>query len=52
MQSHQSERLTLRVKDAVATSGICKTKVYDLINAGTLKTVKIGSALLTPSEAA
>lgn len=62
MQLHpHSQRQTLRVKDAVATSGICKTKIYELIAHNKLKTVKVGrarlilrsslDALLTPGAA-
>ena len=37
---------TLRVKDAVIFSGVCKTKLYELIGDGTLQTVKVGRARL------
>lgn len=40
------EPRTLRLKDAVATSGVCKTKLYELIGNGTLKTVRVGRARL------
>ena len=41
-----ADRQTLRVKEASATSGIAKTKIYELIGDGTLKTVKVGRARL------
>ena len=66
MYSHPSpsrlpERQTLRVKEAAATSGVCRTKLYGMIATGELKSVKVGRArlilresldqLLTPSAA-
>ena len=45
-KSHAAQCATIRVKDAVATTGVCKTKLYELIGDGTLKTVKVGRARL------
>ena len=56
-----AERQALRVKEAAATSGIAKTKLYELLADGTLQSVKVGrarlilrsslDALLTPQTA-
>ena len=39
----QLPRLLLTVTDAATTLGISRTKVYELINAGDVETVKIGA---------
>ena len=51
MQSYKDAKskqycATLRVKEAVVFSGVCKTKLYELIGDGTLQTVKVGRARL------
>lgn len=45
-----SERQTYRVKEAAARSGVCRTKLYDMIATGELKSVKIGRARLILRE--
>lgn len=44
------EARTIRVKDAVTTSGVCRSKLYNLIGDGTLQTVKVGRARLILRE--
>ena len=39
-------RLTVRIADAVTMLGIGRSKVYELIGAGELETIKLGSATL------
>ena len=41
-----SERQALRIKEAVASTGICRSKLYTLMADGTLQTVKVGRARL------
>ncbi len=61
-QSSINQKAAFRPNEVSAVYGICKTKVYDLINDGTLQTVKVGrarlilrsslNALITPVQAA
>lgn len=45
MSGHQPvEPICVRVNDAARMIGIGRTKLYELISAGELETVKIGSA--------
>jgi excisionase family DNA binding protein len=45
MSSHQPvEPICVRVNDAARMIGVGRTKLYELISAGELETVKIGSA--------
>ena len=46
LPSHYQGRQTLRVKEVVAVSGIARTKIYQLIGDGTLRTIKVGRARL------
>lgn len=39
-------RLTVRIADAIRMLGIGRSKVYELIGAGELETIKLGSATL------
>ena len=41
----------LAIKQAIYELGISRTALYELINAGKLKTVKIGRRRLVPTEA-
>jgi excisionase family DNA binding protein len=41
----------LAIKQAIYELGISRTALYDLINAGKLKTLKIGRRRLVPIEA-
>ena len=41
----------LAIKQAIYEMGISRTAIYELINAGKLKTVKIGRRRLVPIEA-
>ena len=41
----------LAIKQAIFEMGISRTAIYELINAGMLKTVKIGRRRLVPIEA-
>jgi len=41
-----TEKLSYTVSEAVAVSGIGRTKLYDLIRAGELKPAKIGTRTL------
>ena len=52
-QSHNTKSLPrlLAIKQAIYELGISRTALYELINAGTLKTVKIGRRRLVPTEA-
>jgi len=46
------ERLAYRVDDFCRAIGLGRTKVYELISAGLLRTVVIGGRRLIPREAA
>lgn len=46
---YESARL-LSIQEAAATLNIGRTKVYDLMNSGDLKTVKLGRRRLVPIE--
>jgi excisionase family DNA binding protein len=45
------ERRAFHVKDAAKTYGLSRSKLYDLMKAGTLHTVKIGGRRLIPRDA-
>ena len=57
-----ADREALRVNEAVASTGICRSKLYTLMSEGTLQSVKVGrarlilrcslDALLTPARLA
>jgi len=42
MQDHSLKPLTVTVETALRISGLGRTKLYELINAGTIKTVTVG----------
>jgi len=46
------ERLAYRVDDFCHAFGLGRTKTYELINAGVLKTVVVGGRRLIPRESA
>jgi excisionase family DNA binding protein len=46
----QIEPLTVRVPDALRLTGIGRSKLYELIQAGDLAIVKIGSSTLIPVD--
>jgi excisionase family DNA binding protein len=52
-QSHTAKTLPrlLAIKQAIYELGISRTALYELIEAGRLKTVKIGRRRLVPIEA-
>nr|WP_305119089.1 helix-turn-helix domain-containing protein [Tahibacter harae] len=45
-------KLAFTVKEFRHASGICRTRIYELIAAGKLKTVKLGRSRLITAEAA
>lgn len=46
----QSPKLAYSIREAMHTSSIGKTKLYDLIKAGELQAVRIGGRTLIPAE--
>jgi len=46
-----TERLAYRVAEAAGLVGISRTKMYELIAAGDMPTIKIGSAVRVPADA-
>ncbi|MBV9843403.1 MAG: helix-turn-helix domain-containing protein [Sphingomonadaceae bacterium] len=42
------EPLTVRISTAVQLTGISRSRLYELIQAGDLKTVKVGRSTLIP----
>ncbi len=44
------ERITLRVNEAQAVSGLSRSTIYELLKAGRLQTVKIGGRRLILRE--
>ena len=44
------EPITVRIADAVRMTGIGRSKLYELIKAGELDTVKVGCITLVPVE--
>jgi excisionase family DNA binding protein len=46
--SPSPDRLTVRVNDALHMLGIGRTKLYALIGAGEIETIKLGKATLIP----
>ncbi|WP_443969609.1 helix-turn-helix domain-containing protein [Sphingobium sp. CR28] len=43
-------QLTVRIADAVAMLGIGRTKLYALIGAGEIETIKVGKVTLIPLD--
>lgn len=50
MSDTQPERLNWRVNDFCMAFGIGRTKFYQLVNEGRIKTVKLGSRTLIPAD--
>ena len=48
----QPTRVNWRVNDFCAEFGIGRTKFYELVNAGEIKIVKLGTRTLIPASAA
>ena len=44
------ERITLRVNEAQAVSGLSRSTIYELLKAGKLRTVKVGGRRLILRE--
>ena len=44
------ERRTVRVREAAATTGVCRSKLFAMIATGELKSVKVGRARLILRE--
>lgn len=45
------ERLLLRPAEVADALGICRTQAYNLINAGTLPSIRIGTSVRVPLDA-
>lgn len=45
------ELLSVRIKDACRLTGIGRSKLYELIAAGEIEIVKVGTITLIPTEA-
>lgn len=43
------EKLLLRVNEVAESLGICRTRAYDLINAGTIPSIRLGKSLRVPA---
>ena len=52
MNTKSAEPLALRVGDFTRTVGIGKTKTFEMIKAGELRTVRLGRRLLIPMSEA
>ncbi len=50
LQGAMPERRALRVREAIAAYRIGKTKLYELMKSGDLRTVKIGGSRLIPVQ--
>ena len=48
---HQIEPVALRINDAAAACGLGRTSIYELINEGKLRTVKVAGRRLVPMAA-
>lgn len=46
----QGQRLTVRISEACRMTGIGRSKLYELISAGKIRTVKVGAITLVPME--
>ncbi|OYU33955.1 MAG: excisionase [Novosphingobium sp. PASSN1] len=40
--------LTVRIAEAVRLTGLCRSKIYELIASGDIETVKVGRCTLIP----
>lgn len=50
LNSQRTERLLLTVNEAAESLGLGRTKVYELISAGQIETVRIGRSVRIPAE--
>lgn len=48
MNTTSAELISVRIKEACRITGIGRSKLYELIAAGEIKTVKVGSMTLIP----
>ncbi|WP_084356229.1 helix-turn-helix domain-containing protein [Novosphingobium lentum] len=48
--SRQLEPLTVRIPDAIRLTGICRSKLYELMASGDLETIKLGRSTLIPVD--
>lgn len=48
MTDQASELITVRIRDACRMTGIGRSKLYELIGAGKISTIKVGSITLIP----
>lgn len=48
MTQAQLQPITVRIRDACLLTGIGRSKLYELIAAGEIETIKIGSITLVP----
>lgn len=46
VEPHRSDPLTVRIAGAVQLTGISRSRLYELIQAGELQTVKVGRSTL------
>ena len=44
------ETLAVKISEAVRTTGIGRTKLYELMNEGQIETIKVGTATLIPVD--
>jgi excisionase family DNA binding protein len=44
----RADKLSYRIPEAVAATGICRSVLYELIKDGRIKTKKLGAATLIP----
>jgi excisionase family DNA binding protein len=50
LEKPRPEKLTVRIATAVQMTGICRSKVYELIKSGDIEVIKVGSATLIPVD--
>lgn len=50
MNSTQAQPLTVRIPEACRITGIGRSKLYELINAGEVRIVKVGTITLVPVD--
>lgn len=51
MNVNLNDRLTLTIKEALAVTGISRSKFYDEMGAGRIKTIKVGRRVLITVDA-
>lgn len=50
MNSTHAQPLTVRIPEACRITGIGRSKLYELINAGEIRIVKVGTITLVPVD--